>query len=127
MIHLYLEQVNSDCGPLLCMTAELLFTDDRQALHNITYSQEQIMLLRLHHRQMIQSEHFTHRVSYRQSSTGPSAIYEPQEGDDDDIDEEQDLRVLKLGLTDIFVSTGKRDKSKRPRFVPGKRKRLFED
>lgn len=111
----------------MCMAAELLLTDDRTVLHNFKYSQDQILLLRLHHRQLVASNKFTRRVSYRPSIVHPNTIYEPQDFDDGEIDDDNDLRAPKRGITDITSSTLKRDKSKRPRFNITKGRQLFSD
>ena len=107
------------------MAAEFFLThDDLFLINNLTYDRRQIILLRLHHRQMLQTGKFYQRVSYKLTNTAETARFEPDPLEDPDIEEYDHLASGGRNMK----STGHRGNSGRPEYAYEdiKRRRLFE-
>ena len=101
------------------MAAELIFTDEKSVLTNFSFSNPQMLLLRLHHRQMVVSGVFTKRVSYQPASTNKARYY-PSGADLADIQEGEETPTRSF-----LTSTGKRSRADKPRFIAKKPRKLF--
>ena len=92
------------------MAAEFLLVEDRYTVTNLTYSPDQITMLRLHHRDLFLTSVFKRRVSYRITNSH---------------DREDYMYASKRG-SNVVMSTTVRPNPKRPRFTRTKPTRLFE-
>ena len=101
------------------MAAELIFAHEKSVLTNFSFRNSWMLLLRLHHRQMVVSGVFTKRVSYQPASTD-KARYVPSQADLADIQE-----VEEPSTRSFLTSTGKRKRVDKPRFIAKKPRKLF--
>ena len=91
----------------------------KSVLTNFSFSNSQMLLLRLHHRQMVVSGVFTKRVSYQPASTNKARYY-PSGADLADIQEGEETPTRSF-----LTSTGKRSRADKPRFIAKKPRKLF--
>ena len=109
------------------MAAEFLLVEDRYTVTNLTYSPDQITMLRLHHRDLFLTSVFKRRVSYRITNNHELPVFDSQELDVDDFDHEDYVYASKRGSNVPMSTTVRPSKPKRPRFTRTKATRLFRD